>query len=174
MITALAWSPDSTHIASGSSDGSIHLWNAHSLQHLGTFVEREAHTTPLMPITALAWSPDEAFLADATNGMLRIWDRSGHLQHSITVSPQGTPITALSWVCDAPHDYCIPLFACDDGKLALCAVASSRYVMVNTGQSGIRTPRAISWSAWKQQGYLMDAERTASHLVLHLEQFSFV
>lgn len=38
-ITAIAWSPDGTRIASGASDGSLHMWDAHRGIHLRTLVD---------------------------------------------------------------------------------------------------------------------------------------
>ena len=38
-ITALAWLPDGSSIASGSSDGSIHVWHARTGIHQRTFTQ---------------------------------------------------------------------------------------------------------------------------------------
>ena len=40
-IKALAWLPDGTSIASGSTDGSIHLWHARSGIHQHTFAQAQ-------------------------------------------------------------------------------------------------------------------------------------
>ena len=40
-ITALAWLPDGTGIASGSTDGSVHLWHARSGIHQRTLAQSQ-------------------------------------------------------------------------------------------------------------------------------------
>src|SRR6266513_2378495 len=39
LVLAVAWSPDGTHIASGSSDGMIHVWNAETGQCTFTYCD---------------------------------------------------------------------------------------------------------------------------------------
>ena len=173
-ITSLAWSPDSVHMASGSSDGSLHIWNARSLHHLGTFVERGMNNTPVMPVTALAWSPSGALLADATTGMLRIWDTSGHLRRSLEISPQGITITALTWVCDETKSHDAILFAHEDGTVQLCSVANGACFTPDSAHSCMHTIQTITWSARQQQGHLAYEEKNASGSLLHVRQFSFL
>jgi len=78
-VSAVAWSPNGAYIVSGSSDGSIQVWDAtsgyniHSMHHARTNV-----------IEDVAWSPDGKYIASATNfekyigsvrdsGNVRIW-----------------------------------------------------------------------------------------------------
>lgn len=50
-ITALAWSPDGTRIASGASDGSLHVWNARRGIHQRTLVDLDEGA----PVESVTW-----------------------------------------------------------------------------------------------------------------------
>ena len=52
MITAIAWSPDGTRIASGGSDGSLHIWEVQRALPLRTLVDLNEAS----PVRALAWN----------------------------------------------------------------------------------------------------------------------
>jgi WD40 repeat protein len=68
---AITWSPDGTKIATGNTDGSIHIYNARSGQELSVF---QGHTDA---VEAIAWSPDGSRLASASfDNTARIWNIS--------------------------------------------------------------------------------------------------
>ena len=52
MITAIAWSPDGTLIASGGSDGSLHVWEVRRAVPLRTLID----LNEAFPVRALAWN----------------------------------------------------------------------------------------------------------------------
>lgn len=52
VITAIAWSPDGTHIASGASDGSLHVWEVRRALPLRTLVDLNEAS----PVRAIAWN----------------------------------------------------------------------------------------------------------------------
>jgi WD40 repeat protein len=72
-IASLAWAPDGTVLASGSTDYSICLWNTESGEQLQTM---KGHTSP---VVNLAWAPDGKTLASTSaDKTVRLWDtRSG-------------------------------------------------------------------------------------------------
>ena len=51
-ITAMAWSPDGTRIASGASDGSLHIWDVSRALPLRTLIDRNEAS----PVRAIAWN----------------------------------------------------------------------------------------------------------------------
>jgi len=63
-VTALAWSPDGTLLASGGDDHTIHIWHAHSGADIYTFHARSGS------VPALSWAPDSQRIATASAGPL--------------------------------------------------------------------------------------------------------
>jgi WD40 repeat protein len=58
FISGVAWSPDSTHIASASADGTVDVWNAFT--GLRLFKWSDPYQNGLL---AVAWSPDGKYIA---------------------------------------------------------------------------------------------------------------
>jgi WD40 repeat protein len=70
VVNAVATSPDSNWIASGSDDDTVKLWNAGSGSFAGTLA-----ANGLFPVTALAFSHDSTTLAAGyTDGSIRLWN----------------------------------------------------------------------------------------------------
>lgn len=67
-VYALTWSPDSMHIASGSWDQTVQVWDARTGERLHTYT---GHSAKVM---AVAWSPDGARIASAdAAGFAQVW-----------------------------------------------------------------------------------------------------
>jgi WD40 repeat protein len=70
-VMAIAWSPDSTHIVSGSIDTNLIVWNAAT----GDRDEiRGAH--PLSIISGVVWVSDTIFASSGHDSCVRVWERS--------------------------------------------------------------------------------------------------
>ena len=70
-VDSMAFSPDSTSLATGCSDGNVHFWDAETGRHTQTLT---GHTDR---INAVAFSPDSRTLATGCgHGTLRLWDVS--------------------------------------------------------------------------------------------------
>ncbi len=68
-VTALAWSPDGTRIASGSDDTTVQVWDATDGRNVVTYPEHTA------PVTALAWLPDGTGIASiSSDRIMRMWN----------------------------------------------------------------------------------------------------
>jgi eukaryotic-like serine/threonine-protein kinase len=65
-VQALAWSPDSRYLASGSWDGTVQVWNA------TTGRRRLAFQSHADDVASLAWSPDGERIASAAGNVL-VW-----------------------------------------------------------------------------------------------------
>ncbi len=101
-VHAAAWSPDGWHIASGSWDKTVQIWEATTGKLAFSL---EGHTDH---VRAVAWSPDGRRLASAgDDGTVRVWDAAPRgrmltyrsrapMVHSLTWSPDGKWIASDS------------------------------------------------------------------------------
>ncbi|WP_236031831.1 WD40 repeat domain-containing protein [Ktedonospora formicarum] len=65
----VTWSPDSKRIASGSPDGTVHVWDAANGSHLFVYKGHPHY------ITSVAWSPDGKRIASGSNDhTVRVWN----------------------------------------------------------------------------------------------------
>ncbi len=100
-VLSVAFSPvDNTLLASGSSDGTVKLWNVETQTEIATL---EGHTAWIMSI---AFSPNGMLLASgAPDGTVKLWDVNTHTNittlewhakavSSVAFSPDGTTLAA--------------------------------------------------------------------------------
>ncbi|KDQ54665.1 hypothetical protein JAAARDRAFT_112605, partial [Jaapia argillacea MUCL 33604] len=72
-ITALAFSPDGTHLVSGDLDGNVQMWSLDTGALAGSTIR--AKQSPGSTVTALAFSPDSAHLFSGyEDGVVCAWD----------------------------------------------------------------------------------------------------
>src|SRR5687767_8782360 len=90
-ILSLAWSPDGKHIATGSREGTLHLWGAASGKRT-----RVLATYP-SPVVALAWSPNGRYVAaSAGNGTLQILNVGSGRARRVLRGAQKV-VSSLAW-----------------------------------------------------------------------------
>lgn len=64
-VEAVAWSPNGTRIASGSTDMTVQVWDAATGHHLFTY---RGHALGLLNfVEAVAWSPDGTRIASGND-----------------------------------------------------------------------------------------------------------
>ncbi|KAG8714967.1 hypothetical protein FRC09_017063 [Ceratobasidium sp. 395] len=81
-VYSVVYSPDGVYIASGSSDNTIRIWDAHTGKPVGQLLT--GHTSS---VTSVAYSPDGAYIASGSSDRtIRIWDAH-------TGTPIGQPLT---------------------------------------------------------------------------------
>ena len=94
-VTAVAWSPNSHHILTGSEDGTARIWDATTGANTLTLT----HTNT---VTAVAWSPNSHhILTGSQDGTARIWDATTGA-NTLTLTHDGW-VTAVAWSPDATH-----------------------------------------------------------------------
>jgi tetratricopeptide (TPR) repeat protein len=88
---SVAWSPDGTRLALGSSAGTLRIWNAATGEMLHTL---EGHT---FAVNDVAWNPSGTRLVSASNdNTLRIWDAAtGENRHILEGHTGG--VNAIAW-----------------------------------------------------------------------------
>src|SRR5450432_2022767 len=70
-VTAVAWSPNGTYIASGSLDQTVQVWVANTNTHFRTSIYR-GHTAG---VQSVAWSPDGKLIASGSSDKtVQVWD----------------------------------------------------------------------------------------------------
>ncbi len=129
-VSSVAYSPDGTHIASGSWDSIVRIWNAAR----GGLVRTLAGHTDY--VSSVAYSPDGKHIASGSDDeTVKIWDaRTGRLLHtlsghtgrvkSVAYSPDGAHIASGSW------DSTVRIWDARNGTLLSTLVGHKGYVVL--------------------------------------------
>ncbi|WP_069806075.1 serine/threonine-protein kinase [Thermogemmatispora onikobensis] len=143
-VTALAWSPDHTVLASASSDQTVRLWDANTGASLRVYTGHQSE------VRALSWSPGGVYIASGSaDGMIHIWDAdTGQLRRSY--QGHNAAVNALAW-SPQPDDTRLAS-AGDDGSVSIWDGSSGQLREKLPGSGG--SIRALAWSP--------DGERLAS------------
>ncbi|MEU3458057.1 AAA family ATPase [Micromonospora sp. NPDC006766] len=95
-VRGVAWSPDGTHLVTGSRDGTARIWHADT----GTVVRVLRGHTGM--VEAVDWSPDGTRLATASrDGTVRVWDAT--TADMVQVLPCGDVARGVTWSPDGSH-----------------------------------------------------------------------
>jgi WD40 repeat protein len=115
-ISALAWSADSSRLASSSSSTksdsiyaeyktTIHVWDAKLGRRLVEYNEHFSHYTPV-EVSTLAWSPNGKYIASSAGAQVQVWRAteggwSGRL--AMSYNGHSSRVEALVWSPDGKY-----------------------------------------------------------------------
>ena len=97
-VTTVTWSPDGTHILTGSGDGTARIWDT-------TTGDNTLTLTINSVINAIAWSPDGRHILTGGDGTAHIWDATTG-DNTLTLTHTLIPahwVTAVAWSPDGRH-----------------------------------------------------------------------
>ncbi len=131
-VRAVAWSPDSSRIASGSRDKTVQVWNASN----GDFLFEVVHESD---VETVAWSPDGARIASGSNDQTAlVWDASNGNQ--ISVFQHDATVEAVAWSPDSKS-----IASGSDDRTVQVGDASNGAVIF-TYYGHLSVVRAVAWS----------------------------
>ena len=155
LVLAAAWSPggpfsspgSSSCIVSGSSDGTLHLWNAATGQNMFTYRNPSRWYAWAC---ALAWSPDGSFIAcGGDNELVQVWqvenvgDTAVTMNHYFTYRGHSNWVNALAWSPDGSRI----ASASDDKTVQIWQVGNSPELnQVETYYAHSRWVETVAWS----------------------------
>ena len=95
IVSAVAWSPDTTHILTASNNGTVRIWDTTTGENTLTLTDTDH-------LTAVAWSPDGTHILTASReGTVQIWDTTtGNNTQTLT---SRIWVTAATWSPDGTH-----------------------------------------------------------------------
>ena len=96
-VYSVVWSPDGKHIASGSYDNSVKIWDAASGKELRTL---KGHSEWVF---AVAWSPDGKHIASGSvDNSVKIWDATSGKEVR-TLSGHSKTVRSVAWSPDGKY-----------------------------------------------------------------------
>src|SRR5260370_17580430 len=133
-VQALAWSPDGSRIASGSSDETVQIWDA------TTGAQVRIYHGHAGSVSTIAWSPDSTRIASGSDdGTVQIWDATTGEQ----VGTYGSHSHAVCTVVWSPDGVLIASGSFDK-TVRIWDASTGRYVLTYRGHSDC--VEAVAWS----------------------------
>ena len=122
-VKSISWSPDGNHIASGSDDGSIRIWDIRTgicTQHI------TVATGPNSWLSEVRWSPDGTTIASCfSDGKIQLWETKTGLCIRTIIAHPNKWINIISW---SPNGSLLASGA-NDGILSIWDVKTGNCVL---------------------------------------------
>ena len=127
-VKSVAWSPDSTYIASGSKDNTVRIWNATSeidfLTMPYTNVPYIKHTAP---VRSVAWSPDGQYIASGSEDKtVRVWNATTGIDNPYSPFTDHTgTVFSVAWspdgkfIASGSEDHTVKVWNASTGNIVL-------------------------------------------------------
>ncbi len=94
-MAGVAWSPDSSRVAAGFSDGTVRVWRSDAANH------RPVVLTGLPGgVSSVAWSPDGRRLVAGSGDIILIWDTNTSVQTPSELAGHTGGVRGLAWSPD--------------------------------------------------------------------------
>jgi WD40 repeat protein len=133
-VTAVAWSPRGTHIASASYDKTVRVWDT---SHGFSIITYRGHWDRVQDVS---WSPDGTRIASAgDDGTVQVWDAATG-QQVLTYRGHSNAVNAVAWspdgrrIASAGEDKTVQIWDVSNGGL------------VFTYRSHTKKVLAVAWS----------------------------
>jgi WD40 repeat protein len=156
-VAAVAWSPDSTRIASAGDN--VQVWDATTGRHVYIYRGHSApannqstlNTSELVVVNAVAWSPDGKYIASGGGLYMPGPDYSVHVWEAATdktvniYRENTSAVTGLAWSPDGKYI----ASASDDQVVHVWEALTGRQLVVHhepAEQSALVGPDTVTWS----------------------------
>ena len=141
-IWSVAWSPDAKHIASGSVDRTVQVWDAINGKKVFTYY---GHMGAQYGVFTVAWSPDGKHIASGGgdgDSTVQIWDGiSG--DHVLTYRGHSHGIHKLAWSPDGKHI----VSGSFDNTAQVWNASTADHILTYRGHSDV-----VYWVDWSPDG----------------------
>jgi WD40 repeat protein len=99
-VQAVAFSPDRTHVATASWDGTAGVWEAATGRQVFILKPGQAYDR----INAIAFSPNGAFLATAdSRGIAQVWNAADGQPFGLPIQSGTVPVTSVAFSADGSY-----------------------------------------------------------------------
>jgi WD40 repeat protein/tRNA A-37 threonylcarbamoyl transferase component Bud32 len=134
-VTAVAWSHDSTRIASASYDKTVRIWDVSTGDNLFTY---RGHSDRVLSV---AWSPDGKRIASAsTDRTVQVWDAATGGSIFTHAGHTSRQVNAVAWSPDGK----LIVSAGDDNTVQIWDVATGNRIFIYRDHTDCAT--SVAWS----------------------------